>query len=207
MTQSPTTLDLDPPARELVTLVAGVTDDQLSASTPCAEYSVGDLLDHLVGLTQAFTDAATKSPPPGGSTSPPPRGSTAHLDPAWRTLLPARLAALVAAWRDPAAWQGTMEAGGVRLPAEVMGTVVVGELVLHGWDLAGATGQPFSCDAGSTQACLEFTASMSEPGQEAGRDGLFGPVVDVPPDAPPLERALGLSGRDPAWTRDVGPHS
>jgi hypothetical protein len=41
---------------------------------------------------------------------------------------------------------------------------------------------------------------MSVPGEEASREGLFGPVVDVRDDAPRLDRVLGLSGRDPSWT-------
>jgi uncharacterized protein (TIGR03086 family) len=85
------------------------------------------------------------------------------------------------------------------MPAAVMGKVAVDELVLHGWDLARGTGQPFACDPASTQAVFEFTSMMSQPSEAAGREGLFGPVVDVPADASLLDRALGFSGRDPAW--------
>jgi uncharacterized protein (TIGR03086 family) len=84
------------------------------------------------------------------------------------------------------------------MPGAVAGMVAIDELVLHGWDLARATGQPFTCDPGSTQVCFEFTTLSAAPG--AAREGLFGPVVEVPPEAPLLDRALGLSGRDPAWT-------
>jgi len=196
--------DLDSPARRLTRLLEGVTDDHLSARTPCEAYPVGDLLDHLMGLTIAFQYAATKSTgatgsEPGGSPgeSRPGAGSAADLHPEWRSRLPLQLNDLVAAWRDPAAWEGTTEAGGVTLPAEVMGSVVVNELVLHGWDLARGTGQPYESDADSTEACFAFTSAMSAPGEEAGREGLIGPIVEVPPDAPLLHRALGLSGRDP----------
>lgn len=195
-----TILDLDPPARQVTKLVNSVRDDQLAARTPCGEYTVGDLLDHLMGLTIAFRNAATKS---GGETDGPPgpgNASAAHLDPDWRTQLPRQLDDLVAAWRDPAAWEGMTEAGGVTLPADVIGTVALDELVLHGWDLARGIGQPFECDPASAKACLGFTSAMSEPGEEAGREGLFGPVVEVPSDATLFDRALGLSGRDPSWT-------
>jgi uncharacterized protein (TIGR03086 family) len=74
------------------------------------------------------------------------------------------------------------------------------ELVLHGWDLARATGQPFTCDPASTAAVLAFTSASAQPEQAAGREGPFGPVVDVPEDAPAFDRALGFAGRDPAWT-------
>ena len=69
---------------------------------------------------------------------------------------------------------------------------------MHGWDLAVATGQTFDPDPDALQACYEFTLAAAEPG--APRDGLFGPIVAVPDDAPLLDRASGLAGRDPAWT-------
>jgi uncharacterized protein (TIGR03086 family) len=72
--------------------------------------------------------------------------------------------------------------------------------LLHGWDLARATGQPFTCDPVSTAAVLAFTGAAAEPEQAASREGPFGRVIDVPADAPAFDRVLGLAGRDPAWT-------
>ncbi|WP_422771694.1 TIGR03086 family metal-binding protein [Plantactinospora sp. WMMC1484] len=190
-------LDLGPAAQEVIRLLDGVTDDQLSHPTPSTDTSVAALLDHLMGLSLAFTWAARKS---DGDGSGPPEASADNLDPAWRSLLPRRLTELVEAWRAPDAWTGMASAGGATLPAESMGVVALDELVLHGWDLAKATGQPFHCDPASTEAVLAFTAESARPEQAAGREGLFGPVVPVPADAPPFDRALGFSGRDPHWT-------
>ena len=82
------------------------------------------------------------------------------------------------------------------MPAEVMGAVALDELVLHGWDLARATGQEYTPDAAALQASHDFLlASVDDP----GRGEIFGPVVPVPADAPLLDRAIGLSGRDPGW--------
>jgi uncharacterized protein (TIGR03086 family) len=191
-------LDLDPAAREVVRLLDGVPDDGLDRPTPCAGTPVAQLLDHLIGLSLAFTLAARKTPPEGGSK--PPQSSAEHLDPDWRKVLPRRLGELADAWRDPAAWEGDTEAGGVTMPAVHLGTVALDELVLHGWDLARATGQPFRCDPASTAAVLEFTAESAKPENAASREGFFGPVVPVPADASPLDRALGFAGRDPGWT-------
>jgi uncharacterized protein (TIGR03086 family) len=195
-------IDLDPAAREVERLLDGVADDRLGGPTPCPGYNVAALLDHLMGLSLAFTWAANKSAPDGPTQagSAPGQATEENLDPRWRTLLPERLRELVAAWRDPAAWEGMTEAGGVRMPAEVMGVVALDELVLHGWDLARATGQEFHCDPASTAAVLAFTEASAQPEQAAGREGLFGPVVPVPADAPALDRALGFAGRDPAWS-------
>jgi uncharacterized protein (TIGR03086 family) len=190
-------LDLEPAAREIVRLLDDVTDEQLAAPTPSTDTSVAALLDHLAGLALAFTWAARKTVPAGGSA---PSADAADLDPEWRTVIPRRLGDLVEAWRDPAAWEGTTEAGGVTMPASQIGVVALDELVLHGWDLAKATGQDFRCDPASTQAVLEFTAESAKPENAGMREGLFGPVREVPPDAPPLDRALGYAGRDPAWT-------
>ncbi len=191
-------LDLGPAAAQVARLVDGVADEQLGSPTLCAGTPVAGLLDHILGLTTAFTWAAQKATPDGGSGSP--RASADHLDPAWRTLVPAQLDALAEAWRDPSAVEGMAEAGGVSMPAEIMNLVALDELVLHGWDLAQATGQPFGCDPASTAAVLEFTRGSAEPAAAAQRADLFGPVVDVGADATPFDRALGFAGRDPAWT-------
>lgn len=189
--------DLEPATTRLATLLDGVKNDQLDDPTPCAGTSVAALLDHLMMLTAAFTDTARKLP---GRDGPPPRPSAENLDPAWRTSLPRLLDELAAAWREPTAWAGMASAGGVTLPAEVMATVALDELVLHGWDLARATRQPYEPDAASVEIVHGFTSAMAAPEQLDSRDGLFGPVVDVAGDAPPFDRALGFSGRDPAWT-------
>ncbi|WP_043619716.1 TIGR03086 family metal-binding protein [Nonomuraea candida] len=193
-------IDLGSAAREVVRLLDGVTEDRLNDPTPCDGTSVAALLDHLMGLSLAFTWAARKITPPEGATGPSARAE--RLDPQWRTLLPQRLDELVESWRDPKAWEGTAEAGGVTMPADQLGVVALDELVLHGWDLARATGQPFTCTPEDTEAVLAFTRESAQPGQEAGREGLFGPVVEVPEDAPPFDRALGFAGRNPAWTPD-----
>ena len=187
-------LDLEPVANRVADLVRHLSDDDLTRPTPCTDMNVAGLLDHFLGLTREFRDAAAKVN--GNGT---PSASAEQLDPEWRTLLPHRLDALAAAWKDPAAWEGTATAGGVTMPADVMGSVALNELVLHGWDLARSTGQDFECDDASVRASFEFTEAMSVPGEEAGREGLFGPVVVVPENAPTFERALGYSGRDPHW--------
>ena len=193
--------DLDPAAREVARLLDGVDDNRLDGPTPCADMPVAALIDHLMGLCLAFTWAARKTAPPAEGEPVGPGEATAdHLDPRWREVLPDRLRDLVAAWRDPSAWEGMTEAGGVTMPAREMGVVALDELVLHGWDLARATGQDFNCDPASTGAVLAFTTASAQPEHAAVRAGLFGPVVPVAADAPAFDRALGFAGRDPSWT-------
>jgi uncharacterized protein (TIGR03086 family) len=191
-------IDLEPAAREVLRLVDGVADERLGDPTPCEGMPVAVLLDHLMGLSLAFTWAARKTTPEDGGPRPG-AASAEQLDPGWRTALPGRLAGLVEAWREPGAWQGMAAAGGVEMPAEQMGVVALDELVMHGWDLARATGQEFTCDPADAAAVLAFTQAIA--GQGAPREGLFGPAVEVPENASDLERALGFAGRDPAWRR------
>ena len=193
-----TLVDLEPAARRLADLVAGVPDELLDAPTPCPAYTLGDLVEHVGGAASAFTGAAVKDL--GNATSQGPSGDASRLSDDWRTRIPRDLAALADAWRDPDAWTGMTKAGGVDLPGEVAGLVALDEIVVHGWDVARATGQPYDCDTPSLEAVNAFVSQFSEPGQEEARAGLFGPVVEVPGDAPLLDRVIGLTGRDPAWS-------
>lgn len=194
-------LDLEPATRALTELVAGVRDDQLTAPTPCADTSLGGLLDHIDGLALAFTAAATKTPLDGESRGP--TADASRLAPGWRTRIPERLAALASAWREETAWTGMTRAGGLDLPGEVAGVVALDEIVVHGWDIAAASGQSFSSEPRLLEAVYGFVHSAVAENPQ-GTPGLFGPPVPVPGDAPLLDRLLGLAGRDPAW-RAGGP--
>lgn len=185
--------DFEPAARSLVAVVDGISDDQLADPTPSGESTVRDLLAHVVGLTEAFRQAATKEAV--GNSAPPPEGADMTLPAEWRTVIAAQLEKLTAAWRVAQAWDGDTEAGGVEMPAAVMAMVALDEIVIHGWDLAVATGQTLRVDPADLAILREFLRDTDP----AGTPGLFGPIVEIPSDAPPFDHLLGLTGRDPGW--------
>ncbi|MEU6543584.1 TIGR03086 family metal-binding protein [Streptomyces sp. NPDC046859] len=192
-----TTLDLGPQARAVARLALAVRDDQLAAPTPCPDLAVRHLLGHLLGLSVAFRDAGRKDL--GATTDTSPESAVPDIGPGWREELPKVLDELAEVWRAPGPWTGTTRAGGIDMPGAVAGAVAVDELVIHGWDLARATGQPYDPDPAAVRVSYEFLrAAADENGQ--GGDGIFGPVVPVPDEAPLLDRAVGLSGRNPGWS-------
>jgi uncharacterized protein (TIGR03086 family) len=188
-------IDLTPATQRLAALVREVRDDQLLDPTPCPEYTVGDLLDHIGGLPAAFVGAATKQP---GDIAPP--GNGANLPEGWRVTFPDGLAAMAAAWADPAAWEGMTSVGGVDLPGEACGVVALEEVVVHGWDLARATGQPFEAPDDELAMVAGFYAGFPDEGRSTEPGAGFGPVVPVADNASNLDRVIAASGRNPAWS-------
>jgi uncharacterized protein (TIGR03086 family) len=192
-----TVIDMEPAAQRMARLIEGVGNEQLNLPTPCPDYTVGDLLDHIDTLSVAFVEAANKTRDAG--TVPAP-GSSARLGGDWRTRIPAQLATMAEAWRDPEAWTGMTVIGGGDTPGEVCGLIGLDELIVHGWDVARATDQKFACDDVSLEACRNVLSMFAVPGKVVDPGAPFGTVVDVPEDAPLLDRVLGLSGRDPGWS-------
>ncbi|MEU7055518.1 TIGR03086 family metal-binding protein [Streptomyces sp. NPDC046197] len=190
-----TILDLGPQARVVARLAENVSDEQLGARTPCPDCAVHNLLGHLLGLSVAFRDAGRKDL--GATTDTSPNAAVPDIGPGWRQELPKALDELADAWRDPAAWTGATRAGGVDLPGAVAGAVAADELVIHGWDLARATGQEYEPDPAALRPSHSFLRAAADDPNRG--NALFGPVVPVPEDAPLLDRAVGLSGRDPHW--------
>ncbi|MER5961491.1 TIGR03086 family metal-binding protein [Streptomyces sp. NPDC002057] len=195
-----TTIDLGPQARIVARLAADIPDARLADRTPCPDYAVGDLLGHLAGLAVAFRDAARKNLGPTTDTAPDPASFV--LPAGWREELPRVLDELAEAWSDPAAWTGMTRAGGVDLPGDIAAVVALDELVVHGWDLARATGQEYAPDQAALHASHGFLLAAAE--EDDRGDGIFGAVVPVADDAPLLDRAVALSGRDPRWTPRTG---
>ncbi|MFD5751715.1 TIGR03086 family metal-binding protein [Streptomyces sp. NPDC127033] len=185
-------LDLGPVCRETARVVDGVTEQQLPGPTPCPAYAVREVLAHLMGLTVAFRDAARKEL--GPTTDTAPGGAPPVLAEGWREELPRRLDALAAAWRSPGAWEGDTRVGGVDLPGAVTGLVALNEVLIHGWDLARSTGQPYAPAEAGLRASYGMLSAAGP-----GASDVFGPPVATAADAPLLDRVIGLSGRRPDW--------
>jgi uncharacterized protein (TIGR03086 family) len=195
---SDNTVDLTPATQRLADLVARVRDDELSGPTPCPAYTLGDLVEHVGGLARAFRAAAEKdtaSPYVNGA----PSGDAARLEEGWRERIPADLAALARAWTDPGAWTGMTRIANQDAPGEAVGLTVADELVVHGWDVARATGQPYEPEPELVNAARSFLGMFASPDAPAGPEVPFGPSRELPGDAPALDQVLALAGRDPAW--------
>jgi uncharacterized protein (TIGR03086 family) len=185
-------IDLKPACEGLIRVLGGVGDDQLGASTVCDDYSVGDLIDHVdlvargsIALTRRDTEAMVAA-----AITP----TAAHLGPDWRDRVDRDLQALGQVWDDPAAWQGSGNVPGSDLSNETWAKIALTEVVVHGWDLARATGQPFALPEATLQACFEHVAEFVP---NAPVPDIWGDPVEVAADAPLLDRIVAITGRTP----------
>lgn len=178
-------------AAPTVEVVRGIAADRLHAPTPCTEFVVADLLRHLLFWAPSLEGAARKE------VLPPTAAAEADvaLD-QWEDELVAGLERVATAWSVPAAWQGTTRMGAPEeVPASLIGGMVLTEMVVHGWDLAVATGQEPVWDDAVLEHVHREVVTTAPLGR---RMGIYGPEVPVPGGAPLLPRILGLTGRHPA---------
>ena len=174
-------IDLTPACRRTIDVLAKVNDDQMTDPTPCAKIRLDELVAHVGGLSLAFTAAARKEFGPLTDT-PPTDG--AQLDDDWRTAYPQRLTELALAWQNPAAWAGHDPRGRLRLPRRSGGLVALTEVVIHGWDIARATGQDYAVDPATGRGAAPRHPDCRR-GSGRGIVRAGGPIAD---DAPVLDR-------------------
>jgi len=166
-------------------VVRGVAADQWVLSTPCPEWDVRALVNHLVGGLRLFTAALTGMP-------------AADHDSDWLGMDPvaawtAAAAADAAAWRHPGALDGTLEISLGPVPGALGGVIHVTEIITHGVDLAVATGQEDLLDE---ELIDDLLATMRALGVDAFRvPGVFGPEVAMDPGRPVHLRLLAFLGR------------
>jgi uncharacterized protein (TIGR03086 family) len=170
-------------APRTVAVVRAIRDDQFDLPTPCADYTVRDLLQHLFQVVLNFQRLAVRQPTDWADT-------TDLLTDGWRDRFAAEAERLIEAWADPAAVEGVSP--GMGLPQETLGDMALADLTVHGWDLARATGQPYEA---APAAVATLDAFMDRMGDTGRRMGAFGAAVDAPPDAAPLDRLLARMGR------------
>jgi uncharacterized protein (TIGR03086 family) len=117
-------------------------------------------------------------------------------DPGYQADYVAQLDRAVQAWSDPKAWVGDIGVMGDATPAADVAAMGIMEMVLHGWDVAQATGQDYACADAVAAAVLDTVEAQAELFRKY--EGFKDPV-SVPDGAPVFSRALSLSGRDPHW--------
>jgi uncharacterized protein (TIGR03086 family) len=173
-------------------VVRGVSDQDLDAPTPCSEFDVRGVANHLLGTIEAMRRVGASEPldpdDPWGTNGD---NVTDH----WQDDLNQRLSAFAEAWSAPDAWEG--DALGGAMPRSMVGGMGFVEAILHGWDLAKGSGQDVQYDEATVASALEIMDQIGEMGRQ---QGAFGPEVHVPDDAEPFAKVLGKAGRDPEWS-------
>jgi uncharacterized protein (TIGR03086 family) len=174
--------------RRAVPVVAGTQDDQLTNRTPCPEFTVADLLNHLIHVVIQFQAYAVKADADFSETPD-------YLTGDWRGRFAEEMDKLVAGWAQPGSEEGT--AGSMDLPARSLGMMIVLDATVHAWDLAVATGQDYQPDPAVVPELAEATDQMAP---MARQYGAFGEPVAAPESGSEFDSLLAVSGRDPRWS-------
>lgn len=183
------------------TVISGTRPDQHGHPTPCTDYSVADVINHLAFGFEMTRRSCIRE---GWDPDWQPDSIAPSLDgiPAadWAAVCGREAPRAAQAWSDPAAWEGESAMGSAAMPAQLVGSMMTAEFVVHTWDLASATGQAYDPPTQVVQAAIAGV----EPMLDMGRDGgWYGSEVTVEESAPALHRLLGMTGRDPSWTPDA----
>ncbi len=168
-------------------LVAGVGGGQWGDPTPCPEWKVADLVGHLIAGNRLFAGLLRRLPDAPAGT--PAEGPASDLARAYREAA----GDLLAAFSVPGVLEDTFTVPLGTVPGSAALHLRITELLVHGWDLATATGQPACFPEDLAEQELAFTrrALASIP---AGRNP-FGPPQPTPADAAPLDQLAALLGR------------
>lgn len=155
---------------ETTRLVDGIRTDQLDRPTACPDFSVGQLLAHLVEGTDMFAAGL------GGDDAP--------TDDSWKAAGQRLLAAVEA----PGALDGMVTLPYGEFPATVVLQQALGEVAIHTCDLARATGQSITDTA-------VYERVFDVVGDEWRVEGVLGPAQPCAGDAPLADRVLAFAGR------------
>jgi uncharacterized protein (TIGR03086 family) len=173
---------------QLVPVLGGVVthigSDQLDEPTPCTQFTVRGVLDHMIAGATSFAAAFR-----GEST--PPADSNGPSDPLSR-FGPA-MAGLVDAMHSRGALDRAVAAPFGVVPGQAFARFVVLDGLVHGWDLATATGQPYQPSDPLVAAVDSFAREAILPAMR--ENGMFAVPVEAPGDATPIERLVAFTGR------------
>jgi uncharacterized protein (TIGR03086 family) len=178
--------------------VVAVRPEQWSNQSPCAAWDARGVVEHVVVMHGVMLRPVDRAPGPAPSVQDDRVGA-----------FTAARADVEAVLGDPALAGRECDTPNGRMTVEQqIDEVISDDLVLHGWDLARATGQDDAMDPEDVERLWTNTtaipAALMEKYRTPGAFGpgveVYGPEVKVAAEAPLQDRLLGLIGRDPGWS-------
>lgn len=163
-------------------VISRVSPEQHDDPTPCSEWKVRDLLEHMVSVVGGIGAAVSGNEP---QPFDPDADPAAQFEKA--------AAATLDAWRSPGAMDKTVNAGAGPMPGQVLAGINLLDTATHTWDLAKATGQPTALPDDVAAAAFEVSQQIVSPELRPGR---FADAVSVDSQSA-TDRLVGFLGRNP----------
>lgn len=180
--------ELNTAAKACTAVVQGIKTDQLANRTPCGEWDVQGLMNHMIG-SMAYLTARAEARDPG--TLQP--ANVSDRNEAVQQLVNG-MRGVAAAWATTGALERKIQSPMGEATGAFMAGITLTEIVVHGWDLAKTTGQQLAVDDALTEQLLA-NAKLAMTPETRGR--AFGPEVSAPENAPSLDRLVAFLGRQP----------
>jgi len=164
-----------------------LTEDDLSRPSPCTEYTVGEVGQHVVRSMVLLASVA--SDPAAGLAAGPVGPAAGSLE----EQVAVTTEAALTAWRRRGVG-GTVAVGRSTLPASLAVEIIPMELLVHGWDMARATGQQIDVPPEVADHLLDRARELVTD-DKRGRS--FAAEVPAGPQASALQRLIAFTGRVP----------
>jgi uncharacterized protein (TIGR03086 family) len=177
---------------QMTTVLEQVPTDSLDAASPCRDWTVRDLLRHVVRQNLRNFAASARGEIPDWSAPPPELGDN------WVEDYRHGARALLETWRAADLDQQVPMPGGAQAPLRSRVDHQITEICMHAWDLTRAAQLSVTLDDELAEHALAWSRQMLKP-QFRGHDKAFGDEIPVPANAPAYDRLAGWFGRDPNW--------
>ncbi|HKD99326.1 MAG TPA: TIGR03086 family metal-binding protein [Micromonosporaceae bacterium] len=177
---------------QMSSVIGAAGQDNADRPTPCANWDVRTLAEHVIMDVEQFTVAAAGERPDWSRPRP-------SVDGDWRQAFDAKAPGLLGQWSKVADFDTpvTLPIGAVPLSFVVKQQMA--EFAVHAWDLARATGQQPSWDDEVAGTALAWSRTTLKP-EFRGEGKAFGPAWPEPPGAEPTAALVAWFGRDPGWS-------
>jgi uncharacterized protein (TIGR03086 family) len=178
-----------------VELVSGIGPGDLGRATPCARWTLGDLLAHLTAQHRGFAAAAAGDGRAEGIWAP-----VVEADPvgAYRAAAGELVEAFAGLRDGTTMWLPELSAE-QPFPALLAVSFHLVDYAAHSWDVARALGTEPALDDEVLDAALRIALQVPDDPERRGPGRAFLPSVPSPADASPMDRMLAALGRSPSW--------